>query len=105
MRFGLPALALPIGIAVVGALFGAFAGACGGSAQRFDGQVYKDEKLAFRVPPVPPEWRRIDVSDASVAFRDDTHDASILLNARCGRRDDDTPLRALTQHLILGTTE
>jgi hypothetical protein len=79
--------------------------ACGGTTQHFDGAVYKDEKVAFRVPAVPPEWRRIDVSDASIAFRDDTHDASILLNARCGRRDDDTPLRALTQHLILGTTE
>jgi hypothetical protein len=79
--------------------------ACGGSAQHFDGQVYRGDKIAFRVPAVPPEWRRIDVSDASVAFRDDAHEASILLNARCGGRDDDTPLRSLTQHLIMGTTD
>jgi hypothetical protein len=79
-------------------------GACASSAQ-FDGRVYKGERLAFEVPPIPAGWRRIDVSDASLAFRDDAHEASILVNGRCGHRDDDTPLAALTKHLIIGTTE
>jgi hypothetical protein len=90
---------LMMAVAIAGGL------ACGGSTQHFDGQVYRGGKIAFRVPAVPPEWKRIDVSDASIAFRDDAHEASILLNGRCYGRDDDTPLRALTQHLILGTTE
>jgi hypothetical protein len=77
---------------------------CASSAQ-FDGRVYKGERLAFEVPPVPTGWRRIDVSDASLAFRDDAHEASILVNGRCGHKDDDTPLVALTKHLIIGTTE
>ena len=87
----------------IAALVGSIA--CGTSSSRFDGSVYRDDKLGFKVPAIPAEWRRLDVSDASLAFRDDAHDATILLNGRCGRRDDDTPLLALTQHLILGTTE
>jgi hypothetical protein len=79
--------------------------ACGSSSNHFDGSVYRDDKLGFRVPQIPSEWRRLDVSDASLAFRDDVHDATILLNGRCGGRNDDTPLLALTQHLIIGTTE
>jgi hypothetical protein len=92
-----------VGIAGLVGLLGSIA--CGTSSNHFDGSVYRDDKLGFKVPAIPAEWRRLDVSDASLAFRDDTHDATILLNGRCGRRDDDTPLLALTQHLILGTTE
>jgi hypothetical protein len=86
------------------ALWLIFLAACASSVQ-FDGRVYKGERLSFEVPPIPPGWRRIDVSDASLAFRDDAHEASILVNGRCGHRDDDTPLAALTKHLIIGTTE
>lgn len=43
--------------------------------------------------------------DASLAFRDDVHDASALVNARCKKPDDDTPLVALTNHLLMGSTE
>ena len=82
------------------ALFG-----CGGSEKGFDGHVYRDGRIAFRTGDVPSGWKRIDVTDASLAFRDETHAASVLLNARCGMRDDDVPLVALTGHLIMGTTE
>jgi hypothetical protein len=81
-----------------------FAGGCGAS-KRFDGVVYKDEAVSFRVPPVPEGWRRIDVSDASLAFRDDARMASILVDGRCDARDKNTPLISLTQHLIIGTTD
>jgi hypothetical protein len=80
--------------------------ACGGAAQRsFDGAVYREGPIAFRLPPVPPSWRRIETSDAALAFRDDAHEASVLVNARCRRPDDDTPLVALTNHLLMGSTE
>ena len=81
--------------------------ACGGASSRgsFDGNVYRDGRIAFRVPDVPTGWRRIDVRDASLAFRDDEHGASILLNARCLSVDDRTPLVALTNHLLIGATE
>ncbi len=88
-------------------LLASSAGACGGSRGRgaFDGTVYREGNVAFRVPEAPKEWRRVEVSDANVAFRDDTHDASVLLNARCLSADDRTPLVALTNHLLIGATE
>src|SRR5688500_775511 len=86
--------------------------ACGGARARgsltvsSSGAVYREgNKIAFQLPPVPGEWRRVEVSDASLAFRDDNHDASILVNARCLSADDRTPLVALTNHLLIGATE
>jgi hypothetical protein len=76
---------------------------CGG-AQRFDGHAYRGAAVAFDVPGVPAEWRRVDVTAADLAFRDDAREGSILLDGRCGRRDEDVPLTSLTQQLILGTT-
>ena len=80
------------------------ASACGGST-RFDGTLYKSERIAFRVPQVPEGWERIEVTAANLAFRDDARGASILVDGRCNERDGDAPLRALTAHLIMGTTD
>lgn len=91
-------------VTLVMSLLGALAG-CGGVGKSFDGHVFHDGKVAFRVGDVPSGWKRIDVTDASLAFRDDAHGASVLLNARCGQRDDDVPLVSLTGQLIMGTTE
>jgi len=77
---------------------------CGGRAA-FDGSTYRDGNIAFTVPPAPDAWRKIRVPDASLAFRDDGNDASVLVNARCSSLDRDTPLAALTSHLLIGTTE
>jgi hypothetical protein len=78
--------------------------ACG-SARSFDGTTYEHGKLAFSVGPVSPDWRAIDVRGATLAFRDEVHGGSVLLNARCEQEDTDTPLAALTAHLLAGTTE
>jgi hypothetical protein len=78
--------------------------ACGG-AQHFDGRAYRGAAVSFDVPTVPPAWRRVDVTAADLAFRDDARGGSILIDGRCGRRDEDVPLTSLTQQLILGTTE
>ena len=77
--------------------------ACGGSS--FDGTVYRGNGIAFRVPPAPPSWQRIDVSHAALAFRDEANDATIAVNGRCGDAAQDTPLTSLTQHLFLQFTE
>jgi hypothetical protein len=79
--------------------------ACAAPKSSFDGGVYRSGKVAFRLPEMPAGWRRIDVDDASLAFRDDAHAASVLLNARCLTADDRTPLVALTNHLLIGATE
>ena len=100
MRSGFPIVVALCGSVAVGA------GACGGAQRGLgDGGVYRDGPVAFRIGSAPSGWRRIDVSDAALAWRDDAHDASVLVNGRCGSKDDDTPLSALTNHLIMGTTE
>jgi hypothetical protein len=77
--------------------------ACGGSA--FDGQVYRNGDLAFRVGPVPSSWRAIEATGALLAFRDDDAAATVALNGRCGLDGDDVPLEALTHHLFLQFTD
>jgi hypothetical protein len=83
----------------------ALATACGGSRPAFDGTVFRQGAVAFRVPKVPSGWTRVDVTDAALAFRDGAHDGSVLVNARCGEKDGDAPLVALTNQLVMGTTE
>jgi hypothetical protein len=79
---------------------------CGAStAAQFDGTVYKKGPVAFQVAPAPSSWRRIEVTEASLAFRDDLNRASVVVNARCLTADDRTPLVALTNHLLIGATE
>jgi len=92
-------------LAVSVGLSGALLTASGCSASHFDGQVYRAGDVAFRLEELPPTWRRIDVDDTSLAFRDDEHSATIAINGRCGKDAEDVPLRALTQHLFLQFTE
>jgi hypothetical protein len=71
----------------------------------FDGRVYRDEDVHFRVGPVPSAWRRLEVEDARLAFRDDSANATVAVNGRCGLDGDDVPLTSLTQHLFLQFTD
>jgi hypothetical protein len=92
-------------VSAVGALTaGVLAVGCGGAAPRLEAGVYRQGEIAFRVGDVPPTWRPVHVEGATLAYRDETHRASILLDARCYRKDDDVPLLALTDHLVMGTT-
>jgi hypothetical protein len=76
--------------------------ACASSG--FDGHVYRNGQLRFRVGQIPSNWRAIDVDDALLAFRDDPANATIAVNGRCGVDGDDVPLASLTQHLFLQFT-
>lgn len=87
------------------ALVACCASACGAPKSTFDGNVYRNGRIAFRLPEAPAGWRRVTMDDAALAFRDDAHSASVLLNARCLSADDRTPLVALTNHLLIGATE
>jgi len=77
--------------------------ACGGAS--FDGHVYRNEELSFRVGAVPASWRRIETEGVLLAFRDDAASASISITGRCGKDGDDVPLESLTHHLFLDFTE
>ncbi len=74
-------------------------GGCGGPS--FNGRVFRNADLAFRVEGVPPEWRRLESEGALLVFRDDSTPASIAVSGRCGKDGDDVPLEALTHHLFL----
>lgn len=76
---------------------------CGGT--HFDGQVYEADSLAFRLNGVPTHWRRIQVDGTLLAFRDDSAQATIMVNGRCGKDGDDVPLESLTHHLFLHFTD
>src|SRR5262245_16217370 len=80
----------------------ALGGACGGPS--FDGTVYRGDGFAFRVGSVPAGWTRMRASHAALAFRDESHDATIALSGRCGIDGEDVPLASLTQHLFLQFT-
>ena len=67
----------------------------------FDGATYRGDGFAFRVGPIPEGWRRIEVTETALAFRDDEHNATIATSARCGVDGEDVPLAALTRHLFL----
>jgi hypothetical protein len=91
-------------LALAFAVSGCAVSGCAVSAS-FEAGVFRDRQVAFRLPTTPSEWRPIHVSDADIAFRDDPHEASVLINARCIPEDGDAPLSSLTGHLIMGTTE
>jgi hypothetical protein len=78
---------------------------CGSATPRLEAGVYREGAIAFRVGDVPSSWRAVRVEGATLAYRDEAHRASILLDGRCYRKDDDVPLLALTDHLVMGTTE
>jgi hypothetical protein len=87
------------------ALFVALSAAsCAREASIRDG-VFDKGDVALRFEQIPPEWRTIPISGADLAFRDDRHRGSVLIDVRCGERDGDAPLSVLTEHLIMGTTE
>lgn len=75
---------------------------CG--ANSFDGNTYQGDGFTFRVPTPPPSWERLDVPGSALAFHDRDNRAVIAVGGRC-HKDQDVPLRALTQHLFLQFTE
>ena len=75
------------------------------SPAHFDGEVFRKGDVAFRLEHLPPHWRRIEINDTALAFRDDRNDATVGVNGRCGKDAEDVPLQSLTQHLFLQFTE
>lgn len=78
--------------------------ACGASGPSFEGGVFRAPAVAFHVGEVPSDWRRVNVDDSALGFRDG-RGSSILVSGRCDLKADDVPLVALTNQLIIGTTD
>src|SRR5690606_1710380 len=76
-----------------------------GCSPKFDGRVYENGALSFRVGPTPDSWRPIEVEQALLAYRDDRNAATVAIGGRCHKAGDDVPPAALTHHLFLHFTE
>jgi len=71
----------------------------------FDNDVmHGPDGVAFRVGEVPPSWTRVKVDDSALGFRDESG-SSVMVDGRCNMKADDVPLVALTNQLIIGTTD
>jgi hypothetical protein len=90
---------------VRGGLLVAWLGLPGCAHGGFDGEIYRGEGFAFRIPPPPASWVPLSQPDVALAYRDESNDATILISGRCGIEDDDVPLTALTNHLFLQFSE
>ena len=75
------------------------------SAPTLNGGNWKVGEAQFKIGPKPEAWRQVETIGSSAGFRDDPHEGSILVGARCKVASDDAPLLALTMHLLMGTTE
>lgn len=75
------------------------------SAPALNGGVWNVGDGHFRMGPMPKTWRQLETKGPAVGFRDDPNEASVLVGARCKVASDDAPLLALTNHLLMGTTE
>ena len=74
---------------------------CGAGALH-DG-VYEGEQARYRVGPLPPEWRLVQVADNDLAFH--RHGmGTISVNSTCSDYED-VPESALVNHLLFDTTE
>lgn len=97
----LPSVVLP----AIAVIFSVFLPACGGSRGSFERGIFREGPVAFQIGPVPEGWRKVEVTKASLAFRDDAHEGTVLVNAHCSSSDSNTPLSALTNQLLIGSTE
>jgi hypothetical protein len=81
-------------------------GACAGCGKAsFDGRVFQNEQLSFRLASVPDTWQQLDAEGALLAFRDPKTPATMAVSGRCGSDGDDVPLESLTHHLFLAFTD
>jgi hypothetical protein len=90
-----PTRSLLLAVALLGA----------GCSATLQGDTVEGKGFAFRVGAIPESWRRLDVSHATLAFRDERDGATVVVNARCGLDGEDVPLESLTKHLFLRFTE
>ncbi len=78
-------------------------GCSSGGGVRVEGNAVAAPNLGYVFGPVAPSWRRIEVPSNDVAWFDPDTRGTIHVDHSCAR-DNDTPLSALVQHLLLGFT-
>jgi hypothetical protein len=75
------------------------------TATSYEGQIFRRGQLAYQTGSLPPEWQRIRVEDANLAFKH-RDGGAIICNAICGQsRIEDVPLDVLLNHALFGVEE
>jgi hypothetical protein len=74
------------------------------SGPRYKGGVYESETVRYRIAEPGTSWQPIAIKTADIAWYQERSGATLLVNSHC-EGVDDAPLEALTQHLLMGTTE
>lgn len=99
----LPTSVLGLTLALLGS---AVAGTAGCSSGGLQNGVYRGEGFAFRIETPSAGWKRLEATAPTrLAYRNDRSNATVVVNARCGKDGDDVPLIALTNHLFLMFTD
>jgi hypothetical protein len=76
---------------------------CGGGGHFRDNR-FEDAHVAYDVGAPGEPWRRVEVETANVAWYNDAHGASLLVNSHC-EGVGDAPLAGLTSELTMGMTD
>jgi hypothetical protein len=75
------------------------------AATSYDGATFKRDKLSYQTGRLGPEWKRIRVEDANLAFKHQNGGA-IVCNAICGDNDiRDVPLDVLINQSLFGVED
>lgn len=68
------------------------------------GTLFRARETSYHIGEVPETWRRVSLRGADLGFVHDNDGSTLLLNSNC-KDLEDTPLVALSFHLIIGMTE
>ena len=91
---------------IVLAFFGIFATS---SCVRSKGTLREDgyfetRDTRYKIGPVPHSWKRVSLRKGDLAYVNTENGATLFINSSCDK-DKDTPLLALSWHLLIGMTE
>lgn len=90
---------------IVAALLAAAAAAsCSTPAGSYEGGVFQDERVRYEAGEPGPGWERVRLDQADVAWMHGATTSTLILNSHC-EGVQDAPLEALTNELLMGTTE
>lgn len=86
------------------ALAAALAVGCGTTSGTYQGGVFEDARVRWQAGEPGAGWERVRFEQADVAWVHASSSASLLVNSHC-EGVQDAPLEALTNELLMGTTE
>lgn len=93
-----------ITVALICSVFITTIGFVGCATGRISNSLFRKRKTQYQIGELPPGWKEVRVSGADLSYMHDSDGSTLLVNADC-ESTGDTPLAALTFHLLIGMTE